>query len=203
MSNKPDSAGSGIASNKDTSMSDSDDESDASDTSSAQDAHAERIETIQSAIDAIAAFMKKDNRALYPIDLKIEPLNDGLYGLGGNYDNWLSGLEVLSRLHRVWPVVRGFIYTLPTELGTCPYLKTKFPDLPMWKSNQETMVDVACAVIYSTLSEKVRADGNVQDMMRYQDHGALMDYLDITYGPRSMECSDTMGDESMSEDELD
>ena len=111
--------------------------------------------------------MKKDNRALYPIDLKIEPLNDGLYGLGGNYDNWLSGLEVLSRLHRVWPVVRGFIYTLPTELGTCPYLKTKFPDLPMWKSNQETMVDVACAVIYSTLSEKVRADGNVQDMMGF------------------------------------
>ncbi|KAJ5590389.1 hypothetical protein N7450_004361 [Penicillium hetheringtonii] len=154
---------------------------------SEDDEKVKALSPIQLSIDAIKTFLETDNKAPYPIDLKIEPLRkEHYYDDENNFDMWLTGIEVLARLYRVWPILSEDIWIIPNEGSCCEHIKAKYPKLSMWKKHEEAMVDIACALVYANISLDLRDDYDFQDAMKTRQPRIIMGYLRNNFGPDSM-----------------
>lgn len=99
------------------------------------------------------------------VELPIEPLHGK-----SNYTTWTREVELVLRMHQVWPLCEGSVQIVPLE-----------PDHDMF-TWYERWVDIAIACIYKNVSPSVRENTCFKTFFRGRDPAMIMDHLEAHYG---------------------
>lgn len=110
----------------------------------------------------------QQKRDTHSIDIKLAPL-----GGKSNWTEWLTGIELILRMHKVWPLLDEAEKFWPPKV-----------DSELGKSFQR-MQTCAVAIIYTNVNQDVRANISFQGAVRLQDPNMVMEILHQDYGEGS------------------